>query len=229
MKLNMINDLTLVIPAKKEAESLPRVIEELKKYNLKYIISLEKQDVETIKSVISYKPNFHFQSKLGYGNAITECIKKVSTKYFCIFNADGSFDPKEISPILNYLEENNFNIIFASRYLNGSSSEDDTALTFIGNKIFSTLGKILFKLNISDILYTFVIGETKTVNKLNIESNDFGFCVELPIKSKRAKLKISDYPSHERKRIAGKKKVNEFKDGYRILMKMLILFFKNKF
>ena len=30
-----MNDLTLVIPAKNESESLPKVLEELKEYNLK--------------------------------------------------------------------------------------------------------------------------------------------------------------------------------------------------
>ena len=32
-------------------------------------------------------------------------------------------------------------------------SEDDTIITLIGNKIFSFLGKILFSLNLNDILY----------------------------------------------------------------------------
>ena len=34
--------LTLVIPAKNEKESLPKVLNELKKYDLKIIIVLEK-------------------------------------------------------------------------------------------------------------------------------------------------------------------------------------------
>ena len=37
-----MENLTLVIPAKNEEESLPLVIEELKKYNLKIIIVLEE-------------------------------------------------------------------------------------------------------------------------------------------------------------------------------------------
>ena len=50
----MINDLTLVIPAKREKESLPTVLEELKKYNLKIIIVLERTDIETINSIRNY-------------------------------------------------------------------------------------------------------------------------------------------------------------------------------
>ena len=43
-----MKDLTLIIPAKNEKESLPSVLEELKPYNLKTKVVLEKEDNETI-------------------------------------------------------------------------------------------------------------------------------------------------------------------------------------
>ena len=42
-----MENLTLIIPAKKEKESLPIVLEELKKYNLNIIVILEQSDTET--------------------------------------------------------------------------------------------------------------------------------------------------------------------------------------
>jgi glycosyltransferase involved in cell wall biosynthesis len=89
-----MNDLTLVIPAKKEKESLPYVLKELDKYKLNILIILEESDYETIKSINNFKCKIIYQSKKGYGNALIEGINKVDTKYFCIFNADGSFNPK---------------------------------------------------------------------------------------------------------------------------------------
>ena len=46
-----MNNLTLVIPAKNESESLPVVLDELKKYNLKIKIILKEDDVATIESI----------------------------------------------------------------------------------------------------------------------------------------------------------------------------------
>jgi len=43
-----MENLTLVIPAKNERESLPIVLNELKKFNIKILIVLEKNDLETI-------------------------------------------------------------------------------------------------------------------------------------------------------------------------------------
>ena len=40
-------------------------------------------------------------------------------------------------------------------------------------------------------------------------------------------MNIVDTPSYERKRIAGEKKVSEFKDGFKILFYMIKIFFKN--
>ena len=70
-----------------------------------------------------------------------------------------------------------------------------------------------------------MLGKTEEVQKINLVRNDFTFCVELPIKAKRAKLNLGTINCYERKRIAGVKKVNAFKDGFLILIYMIKLFF----
>ena len=156
-----MEDLTLVIPAKNEKESLPAVLNELKEYNVSIIIVLEKNDVETIDSVKNFKCNLVYQKINGYGAALIEGINNVKTQYFCIFNADGSFDPKELSDMQKNLISTKSDFIFASRYEKNCSSDDDTIITYIGNFIFTKIGNIFFNLKITDILYTFVIGKTK--------------------------------------------------------------------
>ena len=218
--------LTLVIPAKNEKESLPIVLNELKKYNLKIIIILEKEDLDTINSIKEYNCEILYQINQGYGDAILQGIKNVKTNFFCIFNADGSFNPIELKNMYDHAIKGNADFIFGSRYMDGALSEDDTIITFIGNKIFTFIGKIFFSLPISDILYTFVLGNTQKANALQLKERNFALCVELPIIAKKSKYKLISVPSHERLRIAGKKKVNAFKDGLLILLSMIKLFLK---
>ena len=220
-----MNELTLLIPAKNEAESLPIVLDELKKYNYKIDIILHISDLDTIQAIREYDVNIIYQENLGYGDALIQGIKQCKTKYFCIFNADGSFNPSEINQMFKTLQSKKLDFIFASRYGANSGSDDDTVLTLVGNYIFTYIGKIFFKLNITDILYTFVIGKTEQAKKLNLYQKDFSFCVELPIKAKKMKMQLGNINSYERKRIAGKKKVNAFKDGFLILKHMIRLFF----
>jgi len=220
-----VKNLTLIIPAKNESASLPTVLNEVKNYECNIIVILESSDIGTINAIKNLNCKIIHQTGKGYGNALIEGVNNVETEYLCIFNADGSFDPKYLSQMLNACK-NNLDFIFASRYMNGGGSDDDTLLTTIGNFIFSGIGNIFFSLKLSDILYTFLLGKTESFKKLALKSKDFCLCVEIPIKAKRNKMNFKDMPSYERKRIAGKKKVNEFKDGFKILIYMIRIFFK---
>ena len=222
-----MKNITLIIPAKYEKESLPSVLLELKKFPFNIIVILEPTDHETIDSIKNFDCTIIYQTNKGYGDALILGIKSVKTEYFCIFNADGSFNPIEISGMYSSLKDKEADIIFGSRYEKNATSEDDTLVTKVGNFIFTKLGKILFKLPITDILYTFVLGKTKMTLDLNLQSQDFAFCVELPIKAQRKNYKIFSIPAHERARIAGKKKVNAIRDGLYILKKMIFMFLKN--
>ena len=89
------------------------------------------------------------------------------------------------------LQNNNFELLnrVAStiteklgKYIYGR--DDDTLVTLLGNFIFTKIGNLFFGLNITDILYTYVLGKTKKVMMLNIKFKYFRFCIELPIKAK---------------------------------------------
>ena len=224
-----MKNLTLVIPAKNEEYSLPKVLNEIKYFKCKKIVVLGKSDFKTIKTLNNFDCRIIKQENSGYGNAIIEGINKTKTKYVCIFNADGSFHPKYLNLMLKKVLLG-YNFVFASRYLKQGGSEDDTLLTLIGNQIFTFLGKLLFKLELSDILFTFILGETKKFKDLKLKSKDFRLCVEIPFRIVKKKYSYVTIPSFERSRLGGKKKVNEFKDGFLILFAMLKFFinFKKK-
>ena len=220
-----MDNLTLVIPAKNEKESLPEVLEELKNYNLEILIVLEKEDKETIESAKNYDCKILYQNGKGYGDALIFGINSVKTGLFCIFNADGSFDPKEITKMIEQMNYEDADFVFGTRYEKNCGSDDDTIITSVGNFIFTKIGNLFFNLNITDILYTYIIGKTLKAKELNLSSKDFKFCVELPIKAKRKGYKLVTSKAYERSRIGGKKKVNVFKDGFMILLEMIRLFF----
>jgi len=218
-----MKNLTLIIPAKQEAESLPTVLNEIRGLECEKIIILESSDIATINSIKDFNVKLVYQNEKGYGNALIEGINNVQTKYLCIFNADGSFDPKYLNQMLKTCENNDY--VFASRYLKTAGSEDDTIITKIGNFIFSLLGNILFSLKLSDILFCYILGKTSSFKSLNLKSNDFCLCVEIPINAKKMNALYNDIPSYERKRIGGEKKVKEFRDGFKILTYIVKRFF----
>ena len=223
-----MNKLTLLIPANKEAESLPFFLKELGDYNFNKLVVLQSEDVETIESISDFKDiKIYKQKNNGYGNALKEGLNQINTEFFCIINADGSMDPKYLDEMLKLCK--NKDLVFASRYLKGGGSDDDDIITYIGNKCFSFIGNFLFNLKLSDILYTYIVGKTNSAKKLSLKYNDFRICVEIPIIAKIKNLDCISLPSKERKRIGGKKKVNALKDGFLILTAIVKLFLKKLF
>jgi len=216
-----LKNLTLIIPAKNEAESLPKFLNELENFDTNVLVVIQKDDTSTQNSVKNLNNiEILIQKKAGYGSAIIEGLSHSKTEYSCIINADGSMDPRYLKLMLEECRDKD--LIFASRYEKPKGgSDDDTIVTFIGNKVFTFLGNTLFNLKISDILFTYILGKTKSFNDLELRYHDFRLCVELPIKAKKKGLSYSTLPSFERSRIAGKKNVNTIIDGLLILFGIL--------
>ena len=137
-----------------------------------------------------------------------------------MLNADGSQNPKDIPKLLDKLNEG-YDLVLASRYLPGGGSEEDTFIHLIGNKIFTFLCNMLYKVNVSDALYFFLAAKKEIFEKVKTNCPHVGYCVELPIKTRLAGFKIGEIPSFEKKRTAGKAKVRALSSGFKILMTLL--------
>ena len=71
---------------------------------------------------------------------LREAISTCETK-FCIFNVDGSFEKEDLFKMYNLIKNNDF--VYITRY-ERSGGEDDTFITFIGNKNFLKVRKYTF-------------------------------------------------------------------------------------
>ena len=111
-----MENLTLVIPAKFESTTLPLVLKEIKELNLncKKIVVVPKYDEETLKVLENSDCEILIQKGDGFGNALIQGLNQSDTEYSCIFNADGSFDPKYLDHMLDKLDTG-LDFIFNSR------------------------------------------------------------------------------------------------------------------
>ena len=225
----MTKNISIVIPARDEEKSLKILLkkfDKFKKYYEEIIIVDGKSTDKTIRVAREFGCKIIKQKKLGYGDAIIQGVNQVKTKYFIIFDADGSKDPIYLKKFSNELKKNRNNIIFAERYGKNAGSEDDTLITHIGNRIFTIMGKVFFGLKLNDILHTFFLCEVNKFKKLRFKYKDFVFCVEFPILAKKNNLGSSFIPTVEKKRYSGVPKVRSFVDGLKILIGMIDLFIK---
>tara|TARA_B100000029_G_C17316749_1_gene866516 strand:- start:85 stop:756 length:672 start_codon:yes stop_codon:yes gene_type:complete len=220
------NNIEILIPTFNEEKNIEKVIKELNSEGYFNITILDANSTDNTVAVAkknNCKIILDTEDIKGFGGSIINGLNNLKLDYFCIFDGDNSFNPKEISKMYEKLE-NGFDFVFASRYLNNEKSEDDTLITKFGNFFFTKLVRILFKIDTTDVLFLYVMGKKSNITRLNLLQNDFSICTEFIIKSYK-NFKCTEILSKERKRLYGSSKVNKFFDGLTILKNIFKLYF----
>ena len=143
-------------------------------------------------------------------------------------DADGSYNPRSLLKMYKLIKKKKLDSVLASRYKNGLRSDDDTLIRFIGNMIFTKMLRLLFRINITDFLFHYMLCDLKKYKNLNLKYNSFSLCFEVPIRMKNKNYKILEIKSKERKRTSGVSKVNAFIDGLIMLKDVILLFYELK-
>ncbi len=213
--------VSVVIPCLNEVGSIEAVLNDIPKNRVDEVLVADGGSTDGTQELVT-KLGYQIvtQKIKGFGAAIKNGIEKAKGDVIIVLNADGSQDPRDIPKLLDKLNEG-YDLVLASRYLPGGGSEDDTILHFIGNKIFTFLGNLLYQVNVSDVLYFFLAARKEIFNTTKPDCPHAGYCAEVPIKAKKAGFRIGEIPSFEKKRTAGKAKVHAFSAGLKILITLL--------
>ena len=213
--------VSVIIPCLNEVGSIEAVLNDIPKDRVDEVLVADGGSTDgTVELVEKMGYQIVTQEKKGFGAAIMSGINHAKGDVIVVLNADGSMNPKDIPKLLEKLNEG-YDLVLASRYLKGGGSEEDTILHFIGNKFFTFLCNLLYKVNVSDVLYFFLVAKKEVFETIKPQCLNAGFCVEVPIKTAKAGFKIGEIPSFEKRRMAGKAKVNAFTTGFKILTKVL--------
>ena len=211
-----LHDVSLIIATYNEEESLGYVLDEIKDFNIGEIIIIDKNSTDNTKHIAeNYDVKFITQSQEGWGGAVKEAIGLSSKEYITYMDGDGSYNPKALHEMKSLIQDQD--AVFCSRYKDGAKSPDDTFIRAIGNKLFTNFVRFRFGCEITDSLFFYPMFNRNILKKVNLQSDDFTLCLELPVKVHQNKLKYTEILSEERERYAGKTKVNALIDGSKIL------------
>ena len=214
----MKNKIEILIPTYNEEGNIKSTIIELKKNGFRNITILDAQSEDNtvlVAKKLNCKIIIDKKKKIGFGHSLINGFKSSKHKYCCIFDGDGSFNPKAINKMIVKIKKGN-DFIFGSRYLGGNKSDDDTFITTIGNFFFTKLISLLFNFKTTDALFLYTLAETKKWKSLKLKEQDFKICTEILIKANNAFI-CKEVFSKERKRKYGVSKVNKIQDGVNLL------------
>jgi glycosyltransferase involved in cell wall biosynthesis len=174
--------ISVVIPARDEAECLPAVLAELPHDLIHEIIVVDGHSTDRTAEVVS-KLGYKVvpQEGMGYGMAVETGLKYTSGDYVTFLDADGSYDPAAL-PLLSGLLDKGYDVAFCSRYLPESGSDDDTWIRLLGNWIFTMMMRILFGVRLTDSLFLYMMAKKKYFLCLRWNPNILNGVLNSPLK-----------------------------------------------
>src|SRR6266540_2769101 len=210
--------VSVVIPARNEAMSLPHVLSKLPSWVHEVILvdGLSIDDTSRIARLELPAIRIVEQTGRGKGNALREGFVQCTGDVVVALDADGSMDPGEMDRFVEVLA-NGYDYVKGSRMLPGASSSDLTLLRTAGNWIFRTLTNFLTGSHYSDLCYGYFAFRRGTVDALDLRSDGFEIETEINIRAHRAGLRIAEVASCETERHHGSSQLHALRDGLRIL------------
>jgi glycosyltransferase involved in cell wall biosynthesis len=148
----------------------------------------------------------------GRGDALTYGAVIATGDYLLFLDADGSQQPAEIPLYIRKVNEG-YDMIKGSRFLPGSSSEDETRLRKVIIQIAQWVANLLWQTNFSDTAYGLCLIDRRKFLNLGIRANSFDFEWELAAKAARNGLRIAEVPAVELKRFQGESHLHIWHHG----------------
>jgi len=210
--------VSVVIPARNEAKSLPHVLGKLPSWVHEVILvdGLSVDDTSRVAKLELPAIRIVEQTGRGKGNALREGFVHCTGDVVVALDADGSMDPGEMGRFVQVLA-NGYDYVKGSRMLPGASSSDLTPLRSVGNWIFRTMTNLITGSRYSDLCYGYFAFRRGTVDALDLRSDGFEIETEINIRAHRAGLRIAEVASCETERHHGSSQLHALRDGLRIL------------
>ncbi len=221
-------EVSVVIPAKDEAASLPWVLRRLPAVVDEVVLVDGSATDDTAATALAIDPHIRVvrDEGAGKGLALRQGFEAARGDFVVMIDADGSMDPREIAAYVEELRAGG-DLVKGSRYVEAGGSEDLSLLRRAGNRALCLLFNLLYGERFTDLCYGYCAFRRSHLDDLALASIGFEFETELVARASRIGLDIREVPSFEAPRRYGTSNLRTFRDGFRVLRTMLRLRFSS--
>mgnify|MGYP000440782279 CR=1 FL=1 len=205
----------IVIPALNEEKSIGDVIERFKKIGYFDILVVDGHSTDRTREIAKEKgAEVIVQSGSGKGQAIMEAFKLVDDDVIVLIDADATYLPEEVEKLIEPIKKGIADHVVGNRFANFEEGSF-TRMNLIGNKILNFFFRVLYGVNLHDILSGYRALTKEVYKSVNLEKTGFEVETELTVETISKGFRILEVPISYKKR-TGKTKLHPLKDGYRI-------------
>ena len=167
------------------------------------------------------------QLRKGLTLGVLDAIRTLATDYVIEFSPDGNCLPEHLPALVHLLHEGH-DLVVVSRYLPPARSHDDTWVTAFGNRMFTALLRHLGPLRVTDALNIYRGFRRSLLDLPDFDRLCIGPVLE-PLTTGLAnllRLKYTEIPGDEPRRIGGESKMKVIYNGSCILLMVARLYLR---
>ncbi len=211
------DNLSIIIPARNEAESLPAILSKLVQlFPQAEIIVVDDGSTDNTALVCEtcqVRVIRHPYSK-GNGAAVKSGARTAKGDVLVFMDADGQHKPEDIPQLLEKFQKG-YDMVVGSRQ-RGSQAGMHRA---VANDVFSRIASWMVMQPIADLTSGFRIVDAKKFRQfLYLLPNGFSYPTTITMSFFRAGYSVAYVPIHAPKRTGGSSHVNPLRDGIRFML-----------
>ncbi|MBN2382580.1 glycosyltransferase family 2 protein [bacterium] len=165
--------------------------------------------------VVSDEPNH------GYGYALSRAIRAASADYIMTMDADGQFEIRHYSELMQALEQKNADIITGYRL-----GKKDTPVKVFADRMLNLLVRVLFRVSLRDTNCAQKIAKRSILQSITIEAMSYPTPTEITLKAHALGYRVAETGVSHREREAGFSKLHPFRTGIQFFFFLLYLRFR---
>jgi glycosyltransferase involved in cell wall biosynthesis len=216
---------TLLIPTLNEISGMRSVMPQIARDWIDQILILDGGSTDgTVEYAREQGYELVIQKRPGIRFAYMDALPHIKGEVILTFSPDGNSVASLIPEILDKLEEGH-DMVIASRYLAGATSDDDDLVTAFGNWLFTRTVNLLYAGSYTDVMVIYRAYWKDMISALDLDQDSSYSTPErlfrtlvsweplLSVRAVKQRLSIAEIPGDEPPRIGGERKLKILKWG----------------
>lgn len=209
-------DLTVVIPTMNEADSIGRVIDDIRRHlggrECEILVVDTNSTDGTVEIAKERGARVVEEPRRGYGRAYKTGFSEARGRFVATLDADCTYPADIIPEFLEILERDEADFIIGDR-LSILSAEAMTLMHRVGNAILNITARILFRVRLKDSQSGMWVFKRDLLDSLTMVSNGMPFSEEIKIEAMTKGFRVKQIPIDYKPR-TGQKKLQSWQDGW---------------